>query len=74
MKKVNIQRKQKLEDVRRMQTETGALADPLKIWEASVVAMEAGADGLIFEPCMDFGHITDEFGKDVCLVFSSAHE
>ena len=32
--------------------------------------VEAGADGLIFEPCMDFGNMVDQFGKDVCLVGS----
>lgn len=31
----------------------------------------AGADGLIFEPCMDFGWLADEFGKDTCLVGSA---
>jgi len=31
---------------------------------------EAGADGFIFEPCMDFGHMVDTFGKRHCLVGS----
>ena len=31
---------------------------------------EAGADGLIFEPCMDFGHMVDRFGQTHCLVGS----
>jgi hypothetical protein len=31
---------------------------------------EAGADGFIFEPCMDFGHMVDNFGKTHCLVGS----
>ena len=31
---------------------------------------DAGADGFIFEPCMDFGHMVDEFGKTHCLVGS----
>ncbi len=31
---------------------------------------EAGADGLIFEPCMDFGHMVDNFGQTHCLVGS----
>jgi uroporphyrinogen-III decarboxylase len=30
----------------------------------------AGADGLIFEPCMDFGHMVDQFGATTCLVGS----
>ena len=32
--------------------------------------VKAGADGLIFEPCMDFGYMVDNFGQDVCLVGS----
>jgi hypothetical protein len=36
---------------------------------ASDVA-EAGADGFIFEPCMDFGAMVDRFGKTHCLVGS----
>jgi uroporphyrinogen-III decarboxylase len=31
---------------------------------------EAGADGFIFELCMDFGHMVDNFGKTHCLVGS----
>jgi len=31
---------------------------------------EAGADGFIFEPCMDFGHMVDNFGQTHCLVGS----
>ena len=31
---------------------------------------EAGADGFIFEPCMDFGHMVDMFGQTHCLVSS----
>jgi len=31
---------------------------------------EAGADGFIFEPCMDFGHMVDNFGKTHCLIGS----
>jgi len=31
---------------------------------------EAGADGFIFEPCMDFGHMVDHFGQTHCLVGS----
>lgn len=31
---------------------------------------EAGADGFIFEPCMDFGEIADRFGQTHCLVSS----
>lgn len=30
----------------------------------------AGADGLIFEPCNDFGFMVDHFGRRVCLVGS----
>lgn len=30
----------------------------------------AGADGFIFEPCMDFGHMVDHFGQTHCLVGS----
>lgn len=30
----------------------------------------AGADGFIFEPCMDFGQMAKEFGKTHCLVGS----
>ena len=30
----------------------------------------AGADGFIFEPCMDFGHMVDDFGQTHCLVGS----
>jgi len=30
----------------------------------------AGADGFIFEPCMDFGHMAREFGQTHCLVGS----
>ena len=33
--------------------------------------INAGADGLIFEPCMDYSWMVDEFGKDVCLVGSA---
>ncbi|MFC1479231.1 uroporphyrinogen decarboxylase family protein [Planctomycetota bacterium] len=32
--------------------------------------VEAGADGLIFEPCNDFETLVKEFGKTVCLVGS----
>lgn len=31
---------------------------------------KAGADGFIFEPCMDFGYMVDNFGKTHCLVGS----
>lgn len=31
---------------------------------------DAGADGFIFEPCMDFGRMVDEFGQTHCLVGS----
>ena len=31
---------------------------------------EAGADGFIFEPCMDFGYMADNFGRTHCLVGS----
>ena len=31
---------------------------------------DAGADGFIFEPCMDFGHMVDHFGRTHCLVGS----
>ena len=31
---------------------------------------EAGADGFIFEPCMDFGEMVRSFGKTHCLVGS----
>jgi hypothetical protein len=31
---------------------------------------EAGADGFIFEPCMDFGHMADTFGQSHCLAGS----
>jgi len=31
---------------------------------------EAGADGFIFEPCMDFGNMVDDFGQTKCLVGS----
>lgn len=31
---------------------------------------EAGVDGFIFEPCMDFGHMVDRFGQTHCLVGS----
>ncbi len=31
---------------------------------------EAGADGFIFEPCMDFGYMVSNFGKTKCLVGS----
>ena len=31
---------------------------------------EAGADGFIFEPCMDFGDMVGSFGKTHCLVGS----
>jgi hypothetical protein len=31
---------------------------------------EAGADGFIFEPCMDFGCMVDNFGQTHCLVGS----
>jgi hypothetical protein len=30
----------------------------------------AGADGFIFEPCMDFGRMADQFGQTHCLVGS----
>ncbi len=33
---------------------------------------EAGADGFIFEPCMDFGYMVDHFGQTHCLVGSFA--
>ncbi len=32
--------------------------------------VEAGADGLIFEPCNDFGYMFENFGKKCCLVGS----
>lgn len=32
--------------------------------------VEAGADGLIFEPCNDFGVMAEKFGKTTCLVGS----
>jgi hypothetical protein len=32
--------------------------------------INAGADGLIFEPCMDFGIMVDQFGQSSCLVGS----
>ena len=32
--------------------------------------MAAGADGLIFEPCNDFGFMVDHFGDSTCLVGS----
>jgi len=32
--------------------------------------VEAGADGLIFEPCNDFDFMVDNFGKTTCLVGS----
>ena len=32
--------------------------------------VEAGADGLIFEPCNDFGFMVDNFGQTKCLVGS----
>jgi hypothetical protein len=35
---------------------------------ADIVA--AGADGLIFEPCMDFGVMAERFGDSTCLVGS----
>ncbi len=31
---------------------------------------DAGADGFIFEPCMDFGMMMDQFGQSHCLVGS----
>ena len=31
---------------------------------------EAGADGFIFEPCVDFGRMVDRFGRSHCLVGS----
>jgi hypothetical protein len=31
---------------------------------------EAGADGFIFEPCVDFGYMVDTFGQSHCLVGS----
>lgn len=31
---------------------------------------EAGADGFIFEPCIDFGYMVDNFGQTHCLVGS----
>lgn len=31
---------------------------------------EAGADGFIFEPCMDFGYMADNFGQTHCLAGS----
>ncbi|MDA0711898.1 MAG: hypothetical protein O3B73_16995, partial [bacterium] len=30
----------------------------------------AGADGFIFEPCVDFGHMAERFGQSHCLVGS----
>jgi len=36
----------------------------------AVDVAEAGADGFIFEPCMDFGHMVDMFGRTHCLVGS----
>jgi hypothetical protein len=32
--------------------------------------VDAGADGLIFEPCMDFGFMVENFGQTTCLVGS----
>jgi hypothetical protein len=32
--------------------------------------VEAGADGLIFEPCMDFGYMADRFGSSAALIGS----
>ncbi|HET6487513.1 MAG TPA: uroporphyrinogen decarboxylase family protein, partial [Spirochaetia bacterium] len=32
--------------------------------------VEAGADGLIFEPCNDFGFMVERFGNSQCLVGS----
>ena len=32
--------------------------------------IDAGADGLIFEPCMDFGDMVKNYGQQVCLVGS----
>jgi uroporphyrinogen-III decarboxylase len=31
---------------------------------------EAGVDAFIFEPCMDFGYMVDNFGKTHCLIGS----
>ena len=31
---------------------------------------EAGADGFIFEPCVDFGDMAERFGQSHCLVGS----
>ena len=31
---------------------------------------EAGADGFIFEPCVNFGHMVEQFGQSHCLVGS----
>ena len=30
----------------------------------------AGADGFIFEPCMDYGRMVDNFGQTHCLIGS----
>ena len=38
--------------------------------EFAADVVEAGADGLIFEPCNDFGFMVDHFGKTTCLVGS----
>jgi hypothetical protein len=40
------------------------------ITEFAADVAEAGADGLIFEPCNDFGFMADNFGKTKCLVGS----
>jgi hypothetical protein len=36
----------------------------------AVDVVAAGADGLIFEPCNDFGFMVDNFGETTCLVGS----
>jgi hypothetical protein len=38
--------------------------------EFAVDVAEAGADGFIFEPCLDFGYMVDNFGQTHCLVGS----
>jgi hypothetical protein len=38
--------------------------------ELAADVVEAGADGLIFEPCNDFGFMVDNFGQTKCLVGS----
>jgi len=38
--------------------------------EFAADVVDAGADGLIFEPCMDFGTMVERFGGTTCLVGS----